>query len=109
MLDAKHSWNQNRKPLCIGFALSILLTLSAYWITQKSIFSGALFLYAIFGLAALQALVQLLFFFHLGIESRPRWNLISFLFMILVIIVVFGGSLWIMQNLNYSMMPGMKM
>jgi cytochrome o ubiquinol oxidase operon protein cyoD len=107
MLDAKHSWNQSNKPLCVGFCLSALFILIAYWIAEKSILMGAPFLYAIFALAGAQALVQLVFFFHLGIESKPRWNLMTFLFMVLVILVVFGGSLWIMENLNYAMMPGM--
>ena len=109
MIDAHHGWNKSFKPLISGFLLSLILTLAAYFIVSGDYFSGANLLFIILGLSSLQAVVQFVFFFHLGLESKPRWNLIHFLFMVLVIIVVIGGSLWIMYNLNYQMMPNMKM
>jgi cytochrome o ubiquinol oxidase subunit IV len=45
------------------------------------------------------------FFLHLGRETRPRWKLAVFLFMLGVILILVFGSLWIMTNLNYRMMP----
>jgi cytochrome o ubiquinol oxidase operon protein cyoD len=45
--------------------------------------------------------VQLHYFFHLGQESKPRWNLLMFLFMALVLVVVVFGSLWIMYSLEH--------
>ena len=44
-------------------------------------------------------------YLHLGLESKPRWNLMMFLFMVLLIFVLVGGSMWIMYNLNYNVMP----
>src|SRR3546814_1615888 len=41
----------------------------------------------------------------MGKGSDSRWNLIMFLFMVLVVFIVVVGSLWIMANLNYNMMP----
>jgi cytochrome o ubiquinol oxidase operon protein cyoD len=100
MLDANHERNLNVKLLVLGFLLSVILTLLAYSVAVRHLFSG----WVIIALGSLQALVQLLFFLHLGIESKPRWSLIMFLFMVLVVIIVIGGSLWIMYNLNYHMM-----
>jgi cytochrome o ubiquinol oxidase operon protein cyoD len=40
----------------------------------------------------------------LGRESKPRWKFIFLLFALLVVGIVVGGSLWIMNNLNYHMM-----
>ena len=82
------------KEYVLAFAASIVLTLTAYFI------SGA----AVIGLGLLQALIQLVVFFHLGREERPRWNLITFLFMGIVLLVIVLGSLWIMYNLDYRMM-----
>lgn len=106
MIDAKHGWNRSFKPLIWGFFLSLMLILISYFATTSTSFlKGRGVISIIIGCALFQALVQLLFFLHLGIESKPRWNLMTFLFLLLVIVVLVGGSLWIMHNLDYNMMP----
>lgn len=84
-----------------GFIMSVSLTLAAYFIVVEQVWTGWTAVLAITGLAVLQLLVQLLFFLHLGRESKPRWNLQVFLFMAMVIVIVVFGSLWIMNNLSY--------
>ena len=93
----------------LGFFVSIILTLAAYYAVVEQVFTGRALVGTIIGLGVAQAFVQLLFFLHLGKESRPYWNLLAFLFMVAVLIVIVGGSLWIMQNLNYNVMPPMDM
>lgn len=90
---------------CIGFALSIALTLLAYFAVVEKIFSGTQLLAIIVGLAVVQLIVQLVFFLHMGKEAKPRWNLMVFSFMLLVVGIVVIGSLWVMHNLDYNMMP----
>jgi cytochrome o ubiquinol oxidase operon protein cyoD len=85
--------------------LSIALTMAAYLSVVNDILTGKTLIMVIVGLAVAQLLVQLLFFLHLGNEAKPRWNLVIFLFMVLVLSIVVGGSLWIMNNLDYNMMP----
>ncbi len=92
-----------RTSYVIGFVLSLGLTLSAYYVVVNGLLTGWGLLWAIIGLAVTQLVVQLLFFLHLGREDRPRWNLMAFLFMLLVLIILVFGSLWIMTNLNYHM------
>jgi cytochrome o ubiquinol oxidase operon protein cyoD len=70
--------------------------------------SGTGLVAVIVGLAIIQLFVQLFFFLHLGEESKPRWNLMVLLFAAMVVIIVVFGSLWIMNNLNYNMMPDMN-
>jgi cytochrome o ubiquinol oxidase subunit IV len=89
----------------VGFILSILLTLAAYFSVVNHLMSGKTLILMVAGLAVVQLLVQLLFFLHLGRESRPRWKLLVFWFMLLVVGILVIGSLWIMNNLNYNMMP----
>jgi cytochrome o ubiquinol oxidase operon protein cyoD len=89
----------------IGFVLSIALTLVAYSLTVSHTLSRDMLIFAITGLAMVQLLVQLLFFLHLSQESRPRWRLIVFGLMIIVVAILVYGSVWIMNNLNYKMMP----
>ena len=87
----------------VGFLLSVLLTLLAFWLVGRHLISGGAALFAIFGLALIQFCVQVLCFLHLGEDKRPRYKLMAFLFMVLVVVILAGGSLWIMNNLNYHM------
>lgn len=93
MIDPHHGWNVSRKPLLVGCVGSAALTLAALTL------GGVWALVAI----VLQAALQCVCFLHVGVESKPHWNLIMFLFMLLVFTVVIGGSLWIMYSLNYTM------
>ncbi len=90
------------KSYTVGFGLSIILTLAAYILVIKDVFSGWALVSALAALAITQLLVQLLFFLHLGRESKPRWNLQVLLFAVGVVIIVVFGSLWIMKNLEYN-------
>ncbi len=107
MIDLHHGWNVSLKPSFLGFVLSLLLLLSAYQIVVHEHLSDGALMFTVVGIAFLQAILQLIFFFHLGLESKPHWNTIIFLFTVLVIIIVIGGSLWIMNNLNYNLMMDM--
>ncbi len=91
-----------------GFLLSLVLTCIAFIVTKyylaTHMMTAPLMLFiGLLVLAAVQLLVQLLFFFHLGSESRPRLNTVSFLFMLMVVGIIGIGSLWIMYNLEYNM------
>ena len=88
-----------------GFVISLLLTLLAYLLVVKDVVDARFVIPAIVVLALTQFVVQLVFFLHLGREAKPRWNMMAFLFMLLVVFIVVGGSLWIMQNLDYHMAP----
>ena len=107
MIDAHHGWNASYKPQFIGFVMSVILTVAAYRIVVHHELTDFLLTLTIFGFGLLQALIQLVFFLHLGLETKPHWGMITFLFTILVVVIVIGGSLWIMSNLNYDLMPAM--
>jgi cytochrome o ubiquinol oxidase operon protein cyoD len=92
----------------VGFLLSIVLTLVAYFMVTEQVLEGRTLLLGIVGLAVAQLLVQLIFFLHLGRESRPRWNLTVFFFMLIVLTILVAGTLWIMENLDYHMMSPME-
>lgn len=91
-----------------GFILSIVLTLLAFGLVSQHVnsdhtaFSHTSLTWFLAGLATAQLLVQLVFFLHLGKESRPKLNLMAFYFMLLTVIIIVFGSLWIMDNLDYQ-------
>jgi cytochrome o ubiquinol oxidase operon protein cyoD len=107
MIDLHHGWNASFKPQFLGFVLSLILTVAAYRIVLHGELSDSELMMTLCGMAILQAGFQLIFNMHLGLESKPHWNTITFLFTVLVIIIVIGGSVWIMNNLNYDLMPKM--
>ena len=84
-----------------GYLLSLFLTLTAYWFTVNHTLSEKSIMAWIIGLAVIQFFVQAWFFLHIGKETKPRWNLLIFSFMIMVVAILVGGSLWIMANLDY--------
>jgi cytochrome o ubiquinol oxidase subunit IV len=92
----------------IGFILSIILTVFAYALAVNDAFrdkfSPAMIAITLSVLASVQLVVQLLFFLHLGDESKPRWKLMSFIFAFIVLSIIVFGSLWIMFDLNSRMM-----
>lgn len=90
----------------IGFVLSIISTITAYLLVVHHAYSDRVIIVsAIVALALFQFIVQLLFFLHLGKETKPRWKLFIFVFMVLVVLILVFGTLWIMNNLNYRMTP----
>src|SRR5579884_1225960 len=90
------------KTYTAGFILSIILTLAAYLLVIRGWLSGWGLIFALAGLAIVQLLVQLIFFLHLGRESKPRWNLQVLVFAAGVVFILVFGSLWIMRNLDYN-------
>ncbi|MDF2940571.1 MAG: cyoD [Gammaproteobacteria bacterium] len=88
----------------IGFVLSVILVLAAYHIATTQMFTGETLYFVLAGLGLLVVLVQAIFFIRLNAKSQDdKWNLITFIFTIIVIMIVVIGSLWIMYNLNYYM------
>src|SRR5258708_779181 len=85
----------------IGFVLSMLLTVGAYVVVITKMYTGTILVFVLALLGLTQLIVQLLFFLHLGQESKPRWNVVFFISTIGIILILIIGSLWIMNNLNY--------
>ncbi len=112
VIASKHATGNrgSERKYTIGFILSVTLTLVAYFFVQSHVNSGhdsyshVFLTVTVLGLALAQLIVQLQFFIHLGHESGPRWNKLAFMFMLLVVFILVGGSIWIMENLHYNMM-----
>lgn len=105
--EVRIKWHGSLKSYLIGFALSIVLTAASFSIVMAGWMTGKAVLFTLVGLAITQAVVQLLFFLHVGQESKPRWELLICLFMIMVLLIIAIGSLWIMYDLNIRVMSGM--
>jgi len=87
-----------------GFVSCIVITLVAYVVATSNSVSNDAAVGIVAGLAILQFVTQLIFFLHLGREFKPRWKMLVFWLMITIVLILVGGSIWIMNNLNYRMM-----
>ncbi|HSX03304.1 MAG TPA: cytochrome C oxidase subunit IV family protein [Rhabdochlamydiaceae bacterium] len=108
MIDRDHGWNLTYKPVSSGLVASLLLMFGTYFIVARHHLHNPEKDIVIWTLAAMQGLIQLVLFLHLGMRGKPRWPMISFLFMLLVVAIVIIGTVWIISNLNYNMMPEME-
>jgi cytochrome o ubiquinol oxidase operon protein cyoD len=102
--------NDNPKPTRLsmssyvtGFAMSLVFTLAAYLFVAHQLVGRRLLIALVAILALAQFFTQLLLFLHIGRETRPRWKLLVFLMMTMVVAILVFGSLWIMYYLNYHM------
>ena len=93
------------KHYVIGFIGSLILTLSAYFLSVHHVGNHNLLLIGLAILAFAQFILQLFYFLHVGHEFPPRLKLMLTCFMILVVTILVGGSLWIMFSLNNRVMP----
>ena len=100
------------KSYAVGFLLSLLLTLLAFFVVwmhsdpmyKNHLFSNVGLVGAIMALAVMQLCVQVICFLRLNASREGRWELMPFLFAIFIVAIFVIGSLWIMHNLNYNMM-----
>ncbi|MFD2615399.1 cytochrome o ubiquinol oxidase subunit IV [Paenibacillus gansuensis] len=84
------------KQYLVGFVLSIVLTIIPLLIVLNDLLQGTAAIVVLIGTGALQFIVQLLFFMHLREEKKPRYNLMSLLFGLVILVTIVGGSMWIM-------------
>jgi cytochrome o ubiquinol oxidase operon protein cyoD len=95
------------KTYLAGYVLSLALTGTAFWLVHKHVLShhahptDTFMFWALSALALVQLFVQLIFFLHLDRESKPRWNNVALAFAVIFVVIVVGGSIWIMTNLGY--------
>lgn len=94
------------KNYLTGFFLSVILTLIPFLMVMNHSASKTVLFGVIVAAAVIQLVVQLVFFLHLGTSPDERWNLISFIFTAIVIVLLVGLSIWIMWSLNANMVMG---
>lgn len=105
--EAQNQYHGSYKGYLIGFLLSLVLTAISFALAMTGVLPGHALLYTLAALALGQAIAQLLCFLHVGQEAKPRWELLVFLFMVMVLLIIATGSLWIIYDLNERVMPDM--
>lgn len=91
------------RTYAMGFVFSVILTLFSFYFVSSGTLPPATLYLVVGGLAVAQFFVQAVFFLHLNTHSKSTWNLLSFLFTIVVVLVLIVGTMWIMYNLYEKM------
>jgi cytochrome o ubiquinol oxidase operon protein cyoD len=93
----------------IGLLLAVILTATSFWVANTSLLWGPGIRLGLAVLAIAQMGVHLVFFLHIGTGPDSSNNVLAVAFGMLIVFLIVVGTLWIMSDLNASMMPAAEM
>ena len=91
----------------LGLAFATGLTACSFWAATTHLIWAPAVPVAIVVFAIAQMGVHLVFFLHITTGPDNTNNVLALAFGLLVVFLIFAGSLWIMSNLNANLMPSM--
>jgi len=86
-----------------GLAGSAFLTAVPFWVVIERLSDRSTTLAVVALCAIAQAILQLSCFLHVGFNRKNREDLLLILFTLLILILLIGGTIWIMTSLSYRM------
>ncbi|KFC68332.1 cytochrome o ubiquinol oxidase subunit IV [Massilia varians] len=95
------------KDYAIGFVLSLILTAIPFWLVMGNVLPPETTKYVIMGFAAVQFVVQMIYFLHMNSKSEGGWNMMALILTVVLLVIVLAGSIWVMSHMNANMMPAM--
>ena len=98
-------FTQGIQTYLVGLGLAVLLTGVSFFVAGTSLVWQPSIPIALFVLAIAQMGVHLVFFLHITTGPDNTNNVMALAFGVLIVILLIGGSLWIMSNLNHDMLP----
>jgi len=90
-----------------GLVLAVILTATSFWAANTSLLWAPGVALGLAVLAIAQMGVHLVFFLHITTAPDNTNNVLALAFGVLIVFLVVAGSLWIMGDLNYNLMPAM--
>lgn len=94
---------RERRSYVLGLGLAFILTAVPFGLVAWSDFSRLALLTVIGLFAAAQIIVHLRFFLHIDLSKSHRDDLQLILFTSVIILLMVGGTLWIMSDLAHRM------
>jgi cytochrome o ubiquinol oxidase subunit IV len=105
MEAADHSIREGIQGYLMGLALAALLTVASFYVLHTSLIWGPGIVVMLVVLAIAQIGVHLVFFLHLTTAPDNTNNVLALAFGVLIVVLIIGGSIWIMNHLDQRMMP----
>ena len=109
--DAAHEFGGGVVGYLVGLGLAILLTIVSFVLPMLNIVWTPSLPVALAVLAIAQMGVHLVFFLHVTTGPDNVNNVLALAFGVLIVILVIGGTLWVMHAMNQNMVghSGMSM
>jgi cytochrome o ubiquinol oxidase operon protein cyoD len=89
----------------VGFVLALGLTACSFYVAGSDLIWKPGIPTGLIVLAVAQMGVHLVFFLHITTSPDSTNNVLALAFGVLIVVLVIGGSLWIMAHLDHNMMP----
>ena len=89
------------RPYMVGVVLAVMLTAIPFGLVAARTLQPIQIFVAIGAAAITQVFVHLRYFMHLDLKPLSQNKLIALCFAAVVLLILVGGSLWIMFDLNY--------
>ncbi|WP_137173901.1 cytochrome o ubiquinol oxidase subunit IV [Massilia sp. HP4] len=102
-----HVTHYSQKDYLVGFALAAILTIIPFWLVMGNVLAPETTKWVILAFAAVQLIVQMIYFLHLNSKAEGGWNMMALILTIVILVIVMAGSIWVMHHMNTNMMPGM--
>jgi cytochrome o ubiquinol oxidase operon protein cyoD len=106
--DIESDYGLGKKRLGIysmGVLFCLILTIIPFYTVMHGSFELKQLFHLMYGCAIIQLLVQVKCFLNMNTKTpQAQYNTMSFIFTLLIILVLVGGSMWIMYHLNANMM-----
>jgi cytochrome o ubiquinol oxidase operon protein cyoD len=106
--DAERDGDEPAESLTVylvGLGLATLLTCISFAVARTSLVWLPSIPVALCVLAVAQMGVHLVFFLHITSGPDSTNNVMALAFGVLIVVLLVGGSLWVMTHLNHNMMP----
>ncbi len=88
----------------VGLGLALLLSLVPFAVVSSGAVSATQSLWVIAVLALIQIVVHFRCFLHIDFSKQKREDLQLILFSVLLLVIMSGGTIYIMHNLDARMM-----
>ena len=89
----------------VGLGLALLLTAASFWVAGTDAIWAPGIPAALLALAVAQMGIHLVFFLHVTTGPDNTNNVLALAFGVLIVLLVIGGTVWIIGHLNGNMMP----
>ena len=88
-----------------GLVLAAALTAASFWSLDEHVIYGPGIVMALIVLGLAQVGVHLVYFLHLTTSPDNTNNALALAFGILIVSLIFFGSIWVMYHMNHNMVP----
>ncbi len=95
---------RERRSYFIGFGVALMLSIVPFAVVYWGGLSTTTAVWTIAILALVQIFVHFRFFLHIDLSTQKREDLELILFSLLLIVIMAGGTIWILHNLHMRMM-----